>query len=346
MVRSKVCRLAFDALTRHSAPAGAPALLLAQRVEADQQWRSAAYGYLGHALCEVAACGGRVLKGLAIQEYYPEPEMRHIGNVDAQFPTWSTAIDAVRRLRRSGWTWSTEEMARLSLDTNGVRYARLPLVPADAAAPAVRLDIHVGPYPAERPGGVLPLVGWRRSEALGVPVDVPEVESAILLIAVCAADEGFVSMKTVNDLHVIVRSGAVDWTSVRELGRSSGSAGWLRRCLAELAATYPGDPVPAELTSRRRPRERPERPPGSAAHRRAARRSGERRLITAEVWRQLTASARPGATRVLDVAEGLQVVVGGDGAALRAGEDIFVVTTDGRAHPDGVATAWKLLREG
>lgn len=345
--RSKVTRLAHGILSRVAE--GEPlTALLRERVAADRRWRAAAYGYLGHALCEVAACGGRALKGLAVQDYYPEPELRHIGNVDAQFPTWSTALDAVSRLRRSGWEWAAEDPPRLNLGTTGLRYASLPLVAGDVTAP-VRLDVHVGPYPVGRGGGMLPMIGWRRSETLGVPVEVPGVESAIVLVAACAVNDGFVSMKTINDLHVLVSEGSVDWISVRELCRTTGLEATLADCLAQLRAVYGDDAVPAPWRAGRSPRLRAVRAgdpaPGGGRGRPRPLGTGERRLLPAGSWMDLAASASPPDIRVLDLGDGLQVVTGGRGAALRVGGDVFVVTSGRRPHPDGVATARLLLAQ-
>ena len=349
---SKVSRLAYDVLSR-VAPDEPLTALVWERVVADRRWRTAAYGYLGHALCEVAACGGRILKGLAVQDYYPVPELRHIGNVDAQFPTWSTALDAVSRLRRSGWEWVPDDPPRLNLGASGIRYASLPLVAGGVGLP-VRLDVQVGPYPVGRAGAVLPMIGWRRSETLGVPVDVPGVESAIALVAAGVGTDGFVPMKTINDLQVLVSEGSVDWTSVLELCRATGLEEALACCLTHVRAVYGENAVPVSRRAFRSwsPGRRPVRPGGAVAgvpsDGRARSRppgTGERRLLAAGSWMDRVAPASPADVRVVDFGDGLKVVMSGRGAALRAGGDVFVVTTGRRPHPDGIATARMLLAE-
>jgi len=82
---------------------------------------------------------------------------------------------------------------------------------------------------------------------------VPSLETSVALIAAHAVNDGILSMKDINDLHVLqAERPDLDWASVTELARSTGAVAALRQLLAVTARVYkhtesPDDPAPAYL---------------------------------------------------------------------------------------------------
>ncbi|MEV4114743.1 nucleotidyltransferase family protein [Nonomuraea sp. NPDC049695] len=192
---------------------------------------------------QAEACGCRVIKGLAYRDLYPRPDLRHMGDIDLQAPTWPIALAMVGWLRDRGWQWDTSEYPWLKWDDAGMLYGQLPLVLPDNATPVARVDMHIGPFSVGH-AGLLPLIGWRRGEALGVPVTVPDRETSIALLTAHAVGDGLLSMKDVNDLHLLLQTGTPDWTSTVELCRAAHVSEALSLLLSALEDAYPGHDLP------------------------------------------------------------------------------------------------------
>jgi hypothetical protein len=196
--------------------------------------------------------GVHVIKGLPLRERYADPELRHTGDIDLHVAEWSLAARFAAWLRDRGWQWDSAELPWLKWTEDGHIYGQLSLVIPDNSAPVNRVDLHIGPYSVAH-AALMPLVGWEESHVLGVKATVPSRETSIALIAAHAVNDGVLSMKDINDLHVL-RDGQPDpdWASVIELARSAGAVPALRQLLTLTACVYqhaesPDDRVPEYL---------------------------------------------------------------------------------------------------
>lgn len=203
-------------------------------------------------LSAVQEMSGRVIKGLAVRDGYPRPELRHMGDIDVQVSDWSTALRISRWLRERQWCWDTSEYPWLKWDDHGDIYGQMTFVLPDNVEPFARIDLHIGPFSVGH-AGLLPMVGWRPGRALDVPVTVPDIETSIALITAHAVGDGLLSMKDVNDLHVLLTEANPDWTSVVELCRGASVTEALYVLLAAVREVYPAQRFPQSLADRRGP---------------------------------------------------------------------------------------------
>lgn len=238
--RSKVTRLAHAALDGHTGSAWADRLreLLADEVRQDDAWQADAAPKMREVVAAVEEFGGRIIKGLCAQSVYPRPELRHLGDVDVQFPQWAAARPLVDWLRERDWVYDTDEMPWLKWHDNGSLYGQVSLVYPDNETPYARVDLHIGSFSVGH-AGLLPLVGWRAGTALGLPATVPSVETSIAITAAHALCDQMLSVKDVNDLHALVSHTTPDWVSVSELCRSVRAEGALARVVNAVRQAYP-----------------------------------------------------------------------------------------------------------
>ncbi|MEW2625549.1 nucleotidyltransferase family protein [Streptomyces sp. NPDC048106] len=238
--RSKVTRLAHAALDGHTTSAWATRLreLLADEVRQDDAWQAQAAPKMREVVAAVEEFGGRIIKGLCAQSVYPRPELRHLGDVDVQFPQWAAARPLVDWLRERDWVYDTDEMPWLKWHDNGALYGQVSLVYPDTKNPYARVDLHIGAFSVGH-AGLLPLAGWRAGTALGLPATVPSVETSIAITAAHALCDQMLSVKDVNDLHALVSHTTPDWVSVSELCRSVRAQGALARVVNAVRQAYP-----------------------------------------------------------------------------------------------------------
>ncbi|GLX47239.1 hypothetical protein Shyhy01_01890 [Streptomyces hygroscopicus subsp. hygroscopicus] len=238
--RSKVTRLAHAALDGHTGSAWADRLreLLAEEVRQDDAWQADAAPKMREVVAAVEEFGGHIIKGLCAQSVYPRPELRHLGDVDVQFPQWAAARPLVDWLRERDWVYDTDEMPWLKWHDNGSLYGQVSLVYPDNENPYARVDLHIGSFSVGH-AGLLPLVGWRSGTALGLPATVPSVETSIAITAAHALCDQMLSVKDVNDLHALVSHTTPDWVSVSELCRSVRAEGALARVVNAVRQAYP-----------------------------------------------------------------------------------------------------------
>jgi hypothetical protein len=187
-----------------------------------------------------------VIKGLAMQPCYPDPAVRHVGDIDLHATDWAATRPLVNQLRADGWPWDVMEFPWLKWDEAGLLYGQLGFLRLVNGVPTARVDVHIGAYSVGH-AGRMPLTGWETINVLGTPTLVPNRESGIALIAAHALGDTRLSMKDINDLHVLVGDGHVDWTSVVELCRCANAVEVLGQLLAELTAIYPGPRFVPEL---------------------------------------------------------------------------------------------------
>jgi putative nucleotidyltransferase-like protein len=243
IVQSKVVRIAVGRLARTREPV---LDLLRATDEAERQRHAGSAELTRAAVAAAAATGARVIKGLAVRPRYPAPEQRHFGDIDLHTADWPTARALAARLRAEGWPWDLMEFPWLKWDEAGLLYGQLAFLRFENGKPFSRVDIHIGAFSVGH-AGRMPLAGWEPSEVLGVPVPVPNRESAIALVAAHALGDTRLSMKDINDLHLLVGDGRLDWSSVVELCRCAYAVEVLGQQLAELATVYPRPGLPSPL---------------------------------------------------------------------------------------------------
>jgi hypothetical protein len=252
LVQSKVVRLTVRRLTgRRLGPAGAKLLDLLLASDAKERARhEAAEPITLPVLRLAAAMDAAVIKGLALRACYPDPAVRHLGDIDVHTPDLATGREFAAALRERGWAWDEAEFPWLKWDEDGICYGQLPLVYPDTATMVTRVDLHFGAFSVGH-AGRLPMVGWERADVQGVGVRVPNRETAIALIAAHALGDTRLSMKDVNDLRVLIGAGVLDWSSVVELARTAHATDALGQLLAEVASAYPDRWYPTLPTEHR-----------------------------------------------------------------------------------------------
>ncbi|MER5932107.1 nucleotidyltransferase family protein [Streptomyces sp. NPDC002054] len=254
LVHSKVVRLARHRL--HGTSGGPGVLRLRELItdtdDHERRRHATAAEPVRDVVRLVAAGGLRLMKGMAQQPLYPWPESRHVGDVDVHAPDLTGALDLASALRRRGWCWDFKEFPWIKKDEAGLVYGQLGLLLRDGTRPVSRVDIHFGAYSVGY-AGRMPLVGWQDRTVLGTRVRVPATETALALIAAHALGDTRLSMKDVNDIHLLLDDTTVDWTSVLETVRIAGALHALEHLLAATDVVY-GLPAGApRLTSGRRP---------------------------------------------------------------------------------------------
>jgi len=229
--------------TLHHLPPSECVLAIGKRLDeliaSERQRCAAARPELIAILSAAPTLGVGVMKGLALREYHPRPELRHEGDIDLHAPNWATALATSDWLRRRGWVWDTTEFSWLKRTDGGHLYGQLTLVLPDNDDPISRVDLHIGPYSVGHEGN-MPLAGWRETEVVGVAARVPDRETTLALIAVHALNDCVRSMKDVNDLYVLLaRQADTDWATVEELCRSAQATDVLSQLLAMTGDVYP-----------------------------------------------------------------------------------------------------------
>lgn len=218
---------------------------LDELIASERQRCASARPELAAVLAGTRPLGARVMKGLALREHHPRPELRHEGDIDLHVPGWRAALATSEWLRRRGWVWDTTEYSWLKLTDGGHLYGQLTLVLPDNDDPISRVDLHIGPYSVGHAAN-MPLAGWRDTEVAGTPARTPDRETTFALIAVHALNDGVLSMKDVNDLSVLLAEDAdTDWATVEELCRSAQAADALTQLISVTAGVYPELGLPA-----------------------------------------------------------------------------------------------------
>lgn len=242
---SSVTAFAIEALRSAQLGAASQELLtmLTEYETADRAWGAAVIEPMRKVVAKAAEEGGHVIKGLANQSFYPEPALRHMGDVDLYFPTCAASLGMVKWLRSEGWEWDTAEFPWIKWHESGLLYGQFSMVLPGSAEPPARVDLHFGPFSIGH-AEMVPLIGWRPGRALGVSVQVPCTETAIALTAAHAFNDQLISMKDINDLHCLLCPG-IDWIAMVELCRSVGTDAVLGRYLLEARRAYPDDDLPS-----------------------------------------------------------------------------------------------------
>jgi Uncharacterised nucleotidyltransferase len=240
--RSKVTRVALVSLEKEAGSDWVGQLrdLLADEVREDDRWRTDAVPTMRQVVSWVGELGGHIIKGLSVQTAYPEPGLRHVGDVDVHYGNWEAAQPLVQRLREHGWVFDTGEMPWLKWHENGALYGQLSLLYPDSSKPFARVDLHISAFSVGH-AGLLPLIGWCAGGALGLPATVPDTETAIAITAAHALCDQMLSIKDLNDLHVLIARRATDWSSVAELCRAAQAGGALARLVNAVRMVYPED---------------------------------------------------------------------------------------------------------
>ena len=101
--KSKVVRLARHNLVGHEA--GPLIALIEDSDHREQQRQDAAADRVREAVRLAAESGLRVIKGMALQSLYPDPALRHAGDVDLHAPDLASAFAASRTFLDHGWQW-------------------------------------------------------------------------------------------------------------------------------------------------------------------------------------------------------------------------------------------------
>ncbi|MEU4773173.1 nucleotidyltransferase family protein [Micromonospora sp. NPDC023644] len=220
---SKVVECAVANLAGVPAVGGVPRLreLLAAALARRDEKRAARAEHARHVVRVAADLGGGVIKGLALARYYPDPALRHRGDVDLWFEEATDALALVDRLwaEGDGWHWDTHELPWLKWDGDRA-YGQFKLrreVPG--ARTSVRVDVHFGGYSVGHLG-LMPLTGFVTGSVDGVEIRVPTPETDLAILVGHATGDAYTSLKDLNDLAVIAATREVDWPRVYDACRT------------------------------------------------------------------------------------------------------------------------------
>jgi hypothetical protein len=155
--------------------------------------------------------GAGLIKGRATERFYPQPGLRHVGDIDLHVAHWPDAADLLLGLRDRGWDWDEREVPWLKWDSQHP-YGQWALVVRRGQQPILRLDLHIGPYSV----GYCGLIGPLGFEPVGdaYPVAQATAATSLVLLAAHAAGDGLLTVKDVNDYACIVAAAHVDWDDV------------------------------------------------------------------------------------------------------------------------------------
>ncbi|MEE1752753.1 nucleotidyltransferase family protein [Streptomyces sp. SP18CS02] len=226
--RGKVIREAHRRLSEWAAGDGvpAPAVLeplrerLGTAVGEDDAWRDQAMAPMREALRDAQDHGLAVMKGLALASHYDEPLSRHMGDVDLHSPDWPAVVAFCRRATERGWVWDVTEFPWVKWD-KGTLYGQLSLVTPDNRDPVARIDLHVGPY-SVGPNGRVYGLGHAEGTALEVPSRLCDPVTLAVILVAHAANDGFLSLKDLNDFAALTAGGDIDAASLAETCRAFG----------------------------------------------------------------------------------------------------------------------------
>ena len=196
---------------------------------------------------------------------YPEPSLRHFGDIDLHFDDFDAALPFLRELRGSGWDWDDNELPWMKWSDDGVPYGQWSMVrAADPEEPKLRIDAHVGPYSVGYLG-LLPLDRFGTGEFAGIPVDVPDPAGSIAVTAAHATGNCFLHFKDINDVAVIAERREVDAGRLAELVVGVGAERALAQISRWVHAVYGIDVPGADPGSPGRPLSRQVPSPRSRA---------------------------------------------------------------------------------
>ncbi|MFD3649851.1 nucleotidyltransferase family protein [Streptomyces cyaneofuscatus] len=249
--RGKVIREAHRRLSEWAVRGGlpAPAVLepLRQRLHAavreDDAWRDQALAPMREALRDAHDHGLSVMKGLALASHYDEPLSRHMGDVDLHSSDWPSVVAFCRRVTERGWVWDVTEFPWVKWD-KGTLYGQLSLVMPDNRDPVARIDLHVGPY-SVGPNGRVYHLGRAEGTALDVPSRLCDPVTLAVILVAHAANDGFLSLKDLNDFAALTAGGDLDAAPLAEACRAFGCEAILDQIRGTAAAlrtmNAPGD---------------------------------------------------------------------------------------------------------
>jgi hypothetical protein len=173
----------------------------------------------------------RVMKGLAVRDWYPRGRPRDVGDVDLWVADAATGWRVAGILRELGYDYETAELPWLKRDMDGTLFGQLKML--DPAGRLAAVDIHIGPYSVRYSG----LIRFERS-AGGEPWTPLAREDNLCAVIGNAAGDCFIDVKTVNDVLTCLAA-PVDLAYVTATLEAAGLAPFtaaVARVLAESCA--------------------------------------------------------------------------------------------------------------
>jgi hypothetical protein len=189
------------------------------------------------ALQFVRAANGILIKGMALQRFYPLGLVRHRGDIDVLVEDFSDALCLMESLYSAGWKWDSHEVPWIKWAPGGELYGQWPMVWDQGDGAYLRIDIHVGVYSVGFVGR-LRLEGIETEEFFGVQLKTHRPEECIALIVAHAAANHHLTMKDINDIGAISRSRIVDWSKVDLLCKQVGLSSALVQCVTFVDQLY------------------------------------------------------------------------------------------------------------
>jgi hypothetical protein len=155
------------------------------------------------------------MKGSLMRELYPEPALRHAGDLDVFVKTDAEAWELADALRARGAEFSLTEPPWVKLTTAGVAYGNIPVI-VNVRDLAVAIDIHYGRYSVRHAASI-------ECPTTESPFRSLSLEANVAAMLANAAGDCFVTQKDLNDLVAADRHG-VDWDEAGSLIRGAGLA--------------------------------------------------------------------------------------------------------------------------
>ncbi|GAA2220427.1 hypothetical protein GCM10009850_122400 [Nonomuraea monospora] len=274
-VRETPTGMAFATLRRHKvlvqawrrlAGTGLPLAGLLREETLPQRRQQLTLPDTWRVLEEIGAGAGyrpALMKGVAARLWYPDPALRHLGDLDVWLPGQADAWHLCRNLMRYGWRLNGDELPWVKATGAGDEYGVINMVSTRPDRHDV--DIHFGHY-SVRHCAWIPLTAGRVADDSGRPPRLADEDNLAVILANAAGDHA-IGLKDVNDILLAAgRGAALDWERVRHLlgfaGLREFAAAFVRTA-ARLYAGAPREPeslavIRRELGGARRPERVPD----------------------------------------------------------------------------------------
>lgn len=168
-----------------------------------------------------AAIGVQLMKGAVAREWYPDPELRDLNDVDVMVDSAQAAFLLAEALLGRGWDYEANEVPWIKATDDGTVYGQINLrAPSYLSWPNV--DIHFATY-SVRHCAYLAHVPSSRIGAY----HTDRATTIVHLVANSAGDY-LITTKDLNDLALCLDEGGINWSEIVKTLSSVHLQGFLR----------------------------------------------------------------------------------------------------------------------
>lgn len=149
------------------------------------------------------------IKGLCAREYYADPQLRDMGDIDLMVRSVDDAIRLIQVLRELGYTFERRELPWLKRDlATGNLYGQFNLKFSQLNG-SPNIDIHFGGYSVRHCG----LLGFKKENLKSGISYLSLLENIPFLVGNAAGDHK-ITTKDLNDLYISLDINSEDWDRI------------------------------------------------------------------------------------------------------------------------------------